>query len=50
MDRTTKGAITVRESVLNLLRAFGIDTIFGNPGSTELPMFRGFPNDFRCLE
>jgi benzoylformate decarboxylase len=22
-------------------------TIFGNPGSTELPMFRDFPADFR---
>ena len=41
--------ITVRESALNLLRAFGIDTIFGNPGSTELPMFRAFPNDFRYI-
>jgi benzoylformate decarboxylase len=45
----TKGEITVRESVLNLLRSFGIDTIFGNPGSTELPMFRAFPNDFRYI-
>jgi benzoylformate decarboxylase len=49
VDRTMKGAITVRESVLKLLRAFGIDTIFGNPGSTELPMFRAFPNDFRYI-
>lgn len=24
-------------------------TIFGNPGSTELPMFRGFPDDFRYV-
>jgi benzoylformate decarboxylase len=24
-------------------------TIFGNPGSTELPMFRSFPNDFRYI-
>jgi benzoylformate decarboxylase len=49
---TTKKAktdITVRESALNLLRSFGIDTIFGNPGSTELPMFRAFPNDFRYI-
>jgi benzoylformate decarboxylase len=39
----------VRESVIHLLRSFGIDTIFGNPGSTELPMFRAFPNDFRYI-
>jgi benzoylformate decarboxylase len=50
MARATKSKdITVRESVLNLLRSFGIDTIFGNPGSTELPMFRAFPNDFRYV-
>ena len=42
-------ATTVRESVLELLRSFGISTIFGNPGSTELPMFRFFPNDFRYI-
>jgi benzoylformate decarboxylase len=47
--KTTKTDITVRESALNLLRSFGIDTIFGNPGSTELPMFRAFPNDFRYI-
>ena len=40
---------TVRDAVLGLLRSFGIDTIFGNPGSTELPMFRSFPNDFRYI-
>jgi benzoylformate decarboxylase len=40
---------TVRDSVLGLLRSLGINTIFGNPGSTELPMFRSFPNDFRYI-
>jgi benzoylformate decarboxylase len=38
---------TVRDVVFDLLRAFGMTTIFGNPGSTELPLFRGFPDDFR---
>lgn len=38
---------TVRDVVFDLLRAFGMTTIFGNPGSTELPLFRGFPADFR---
>ena len=42
-------AITVREAVMDLLRAFGTTTIFGNPGSTELPLFRSFPNDFRYI-
>src|SRR4030095_12602933 len=41
--------MTVRAVVLNLLRAFGITTIFGNPGSTELPLFRDFPSDFRYI-
>jgi benzoylformate decarboxylase len=40
---------TVREAVFDLFRAFGMTTIFGNPGSTELPMFRDFPPDFRYV-
>ncbi len=40
---------TVREATISLLRAFGMTTIFGNPGSTELPMFRDFPKDFRYI-
>src|ERR1700686_2455148 len=41
--------MTVRAAVLDLLRAFGMTSIFGNPGSTELPLFRGFPKDFRYV-
>ncbi len=41
--------ITVREAVLDLLRAFKMTTIFGNPGSTELPLFLDFPDDFRYV-
>jgi benzoylformate decarboxylase len=41
--------VTVREAVLQLLRAFRMTTIFGNPGSTELPMFRDFPGEFRYV-
>jgi benzoylformate decarboxylase len=40
---------TVRDAVFRLLREAGMTTIFGNPGSTELPMFRGFPDDFRYV-
>jgi benzoylformate decarboxylase len=40
---------TVREATLSLLRQLGIDTVFGNPGSTELPMFRDYPSDFRYV-
>lgn len=39
----------VRTAVLDLLRAFGMTTIFGNPGSTELPLFLDFPADFRYI-
>ena len=37
---------TVRAAVFDLLRQHGIARIFGNPGSTELPMFADFPDDF----
>ena len=42
-------SVTVREAVFALLRDVGLTTIFGNPGSTELPMFRDFPADFRYV-
>ena len=37
---------TVKEATYDLLREHGITTMFGNPGSTELPMLAGFPDDF----
>jgi benzoylformate decarboxylase len=40
---------TVREATLDILRAHGMTTIFGNPGSTELPMLQDFPDDFRYI-
>jgi benzoylformate decarboxylase len=46
---TQTPAVTVRDAVLQLLRSFGTTTIFGNPGSTELPLYRAFPNDFRYV-
>lgn len=45
----TAPVTTVRHVVLDLLRAFGMTTIFGNPGSTELPLFLDFPDDFRYV-
>ena len=35
---------TVREASYELLRAHGLTTVFGNPGSTELPFLSGFPD------
>jgi len=40
---------SVRQATVRLLRDLGITTIFGNPGSTELPLFREFPDDFRYI-
>ncbi len=40
---------TVREETFELLRRHGMTTIFGNPGSTELPMLAEFPGDFRYV-
>ena len=40
---------TVREQTFELLRAHGMTTIFGNPGSTELPMLADFPEDFSYI-
>jgi benzoylformate decarboxylase len=40
---------TVREAAFEMLRARGMTTVFGNPGSTELPMLKEFPDDFRYI-
>jgi benzoylformate decarboxylase len=51
-DGAAKGAAsatTIREAAYELLRARGITTIFGNPGSTELPMLGEFPSDFKYV-
>src|SRR3954452_9052171 len=37
---------SVREASFDLLRARGMTTMFGNPGSTELPMLADWPGDF----
>src|ERR687890_176096 len=40
---------SVREAVFEMWRERGMTTIFGNPGSTELPMLADFPEDFRYV-
>lgn len=40
---------TVRDAFYDFCRSVGMTTLFGNPGSTELRMFRGFPEDFRYV-
>src|SRR5215210_9376661 len=40
---------TVREVTFDLMRELGMTTVFGNPGSTELPFLQDFPEDFRYI-
>ena len=40
---------SVRDASFDVFRAHGMTTMFGNPGSTELPMLRDFPDDFRYV-
>ena len=42
----SRAVTSVREAAFDLFRAHGMTTIFGNPGSTELPMLADFPSDF----
>lgn len=42
---TTSKSTTVKDATFNLLRAFGIKKVFGNPGSTELPFLSDWPDD-----
>jgi benzoylformate decarboxylase len=40
---------TVRTVTYDLLRALGLTTVFGNPGSTEQTFLQEFPADFRYV-
>src|SRR4051794_1026837 len=40
---------TVRDATYELLRTYGLTTIFGNVGSTEQPFLERFPADFRYV-
>ncbi len=42
-------SFTVRDAVIDFMRRVGMTSVFANPGSTELPMFRDFPADFRYI-
>ena len=37
---------TVRDATFEILRRHGMTTLFGNPGSSEVPFLAGFPADF----
>lgn len=40
---------TVREATYQVLRDLGMNRIFGNPGSSELPFLKDMPADFRYI-
>src|SRR6202046_1320122 len=48
-DKTVGGPRTVREAVFDVMRRFGMTTIFGNPGSTEIPFLTGLPPDIHFV-
>jgi len=41
--------LTVREAFFEVARQLGLTTMFGNPGSTEEPFLKDFPDDFRYV-
>lgn len=43
------GERTVRDVTRDLLRELGLTTVFGNPGTTEVPFLTGWPDDFRYV-
>ena len=47
MKKTT--SFTVRDATFDLLRRLDMTTVFGNPGSTELPFLNNWPDDFRYV-
>jgi benzoylformate decarboxylase len=44
-----KRLMSVRDATYDLLRAYGMTTIFGNLGSTEEPFLQNFPSDFQYV-
>jgi len=45
----TSGTTTVRAATHELFGRWGVRVIFGNPGSTELPLFRDLPDEIRYV-
>jgi benzoylformate decarboxylase len=41
--------VNVRDAFYEVLRSHGITTVFGNPGSNELPLLSDMPDDFRYV-
>jgi len=45
----TEKKLTVWDATYDLLRSLGLTTMFGNPGSTEEPFLKNFPEDFEYI-
>jgi len=45
----TEKKLTVWDATYDLLRSLGLTTMFGNPGSTEEPFLKNFPDDFEYI-
>src|SRR3954451_13230467 len=41
--------VTVRDAFFDVLRERGLTTLFSNPGSTEVPLLVGLPDDLRFV-
>ena len=39
----------MRDAAFDVMRRFGLTTIFGNPGSTEIPFLTGLPDDIHFV-
>ncbi|MGO9905496.1 MAG: thiamine pyrophosphate-binding protein [Solirubrobacteraceae bacterium] len=48
-SRRPAGAPTVRDAALEVMRRHGLTTIFGNPGSTEIPFLTDLPPGIRFV-
>jgi benzoylformate decarboxylase len=46
---SSQSRFTVRDATFELLRSLGMTTVFGNPGSTEIPFFKDWPEDLRYV-
>lgn len=48
-ERSIAAVRTVRDAVFDVMRRLGMTTIFGNPGSTEIPFLAGLPCDIHFV-
>jgi benzoylformate decarboxylase len=48
-EKQSEVSMTVHEATYRLLRKLGLTTVFGNPGSTEQPFLKNFPQEFQYV-